>query len=88
MSVNQSQPDVNGTQAASQPSSRKRLRSKSADPIASSMNRFSDMMKEAMKKTYEAFKEFGQILATNKANKYEQITQELQKIGIRLVDLV
>ncbi|KAK2657824.1 hypothetical protein Ddye_010876 [Dipteronia dyeriana] len=77
MSMNQSQSDLNGTQAASQPSSRKRLRSKSADPIASSMNRFSDMMKEAMEKTTEAFKEFGQILATNKANEYKRIAQEL-----------
>ncbi|KAK2652207.1 hypothetical protein Ddye_012068 [Dipteronia dyeriana] len=59
MSMNQSQSDLNGNQAASQPSSRKRLRSKSVDPIASSMNRFSDKMKEAMEKTTEAFKEFG-----------------------------
>ncbi|KAK2633824.1 hypothetical protein Ddye_028616 [Dipteronia dyeriana] len=88
MSMNQSQSDLNGTQAASQPLSRKRLRSKSTDPIASSMNRFSDMMKEAMEKTTEAFKEFGQILATNKANEYKQIAQELQKIGIRRMDQV
>ncbi|KAK2664712.1 hypothetical protein Ddye_003286 [Dipteronia dyeriana] len=88
MSMNQSQSDFNGTQAASQPSSRKGLRSKSADPIASSMNRFSDMIKEAMEKTTEVFKEFGQILSTNKANEYEWIAQELQKIGIRRVDQI
>ena len=77
LSMNQSQSDLNGNQAASQPSCRKRLRSKSADPISSSMNRFSDMMKEAMEKTTEAFKEFGQILTTNKANEYERIAHEL-----------
>ncbi|KAK3228681.1 hypothetical protein Dsin_000562 [Dipteronia sinensis] len=88
ISMNQSQSDFNGNQAASQPSCRKRLRSKSADPIALSMNRFSDMMKEAMDKTTEAFKEFGQILATNKANEYERIAHELQNIGIRRVDQV
>ncbi|KAK2654022.1 hypothetical protein Ddye_013878 [Dipteronia dyeriana] len=70
MSMNQSQYDLNGNQVASQPSSRKRLRSKSEDSIASSMNRFSNMMKEAMEKTTETFKEFDQILAANKANEY------------------
>ncbi|TXG73474.1 hypothetical protein EZV62_002053 [Acer yangbiense] len=77
MLMNQSQSDLNGNQAASQPSFRKRLRSKSADPIALSMNRFSDMMKEAMEKTIEAFNEFGQILSTNKANEFERIAHEL-----------
>ncbi|KAK0571848.1 hypothetical protein LWI29_000578 [Acer saccharum] len=88
MSMNQSQSDFYGNQAVSQSSCRKRLRSKSTDPIASSMNRFSDMMKEAMEKTTEAFKEFGQILATNKANEYERIAHELQRINIRRVDQV
>ncbi|KAK3230660.1 hypothetical protein Dsin_002541 [Dipteronia sinensis] len=88
MSMNQSQFDFNGNQDASQPSCGKRLRSKSTDPIASSMNSFSDMMKEAMEKTTEAFKEFGQILATNKANEYERIAYELQNIGIRRVGQV
>ncbi|TXG66016.1 hypothetical protein EZV62_007291 [Acer yangbiense] len=88
MSMNQSQYGLNGNQAASQPSFRKRLRSKSADPIASSVNRFSDMMKEEMEKTIEAFKEFGQILATNKANEFEWIAHELQRIGIRRLDQV
>ncbi|TXG54388.1 hypothetical protein EZV62_019644 [Acer yangbiense] len=88
MSMNQSQSDFYGNQAASQSSCRKRLRSKSTDPIASSMNRFFDMMKEAMEKTTEAFKEFGQILATNKDNEYERIAHELQRIDIRRVDQV
>ncbi|KAL5789535.1 hypothetical protein ACOSQ2_004423 [Xanthoceras sorbifolium] len=90
ISMNQSQSDLLGNQAASQPVCRKRSRSGSrlADPIASSMNRFSDVIKEAMDKTTEAFKEFGQILATNKANEHEQIAHELQKMGIRRVDQV
>ncbi|KAK3218328.1 hypothetical protein Dsin_012298 [Dipteronia sinensis] len=88
MSMNQSQSVLDGNQAATQPSCRKRLRSKSTDPIASSMNRFFDVIKEAMEKTTEAFKEFGQILATNKANEYKRIAYELQKIGIHRVDQV
>ncbi|KAK3193900.1 hypothetical protein Dsin_025210 [Dipteronia sinensis] len=88
MSMNQSQSDLNGNQATSQPSCRKILKSKSAYPIASSMNRFSEMMKETMAKTNEALKEFGQILATNKANEYERIAHKLQNIGIRRMDQV
>ncbi|TXG63642.1 hypothetical protein EZV62_010636 [Acer yangbiense] len=88
MPMNQSQSDLNGNQDASQPLCRKRLRSKSANPISSSMNRFSNVMKEVMEKTTEVFKEFGQILVTNKASEYEWITLEQQKIGIRRVDQV
>ncbi|KAH7557497.1 hypothetical protein JRO89_XS11G0165300 [Xanthoceras sorbifolium] len=90
MSMNQSQSDLLGNQAASQPLCRKTSRSDSrlADPIASSMNRFFDVIKEAMDKTTKAFKAFGQILATNKANEHERIAHELQKMGTRRVDQV
>ncbi|KAL5862280.1 hypothetical protein ACOSQ3_003561 [Xanthoceras sorbifolium] len=62
--------------------------SRLADAMASSMNKFSDVIKEAIDKTTEAFKEFGQILATNKANKHERIAHELQKMGIHHMDQV
>ncbi|KAL5794950.1 hypothetical protein ACOSP7_003544 [Xanthoceras sorbifolium] len=89
-SMNKSQSDLLRNQAASQPVCRKRSRSGSrlADPMASSMNKFSDVIKEAIDKTTEVFKEFGQILATNKANEHERIAHDLQKMGIRRVDQV
>ncbi|KAL5744125.1 hypothetical protein ACOSP7_026983 [Xanthoceras sorbifolium] len=88
--MNQSQPDLLGNQAASQPLCRKRLRSGSrlSYPIASSMNRFCDVIEKVMDKTTKVFKEFDQILATNKANEHERIAHELQKMGIRRVDQV
>ncbi|KAH7576247.1 hypothetical protein JRO89_XS01G0022100 [Xanthoceras sorbifolium] len=89
-SMNKSQSDLLRNQAASQPVCRKRSRSglRLADPMASSMNKFSDVIKEAIDKTTEVFKEFGQILATNKANEHERIAHDLQKMGIRRVDQV
>ncbi|KAH7571455.1 hypothetical protein JRO89_XS04G0056100 [Xanthoceras sorbifolium] len=89
-SMNQSESDLFGNQVAYHPLCRKRSRSGSrlADPIDSSMNRFSDVIKEAMDKITEAFKEFGQILATNKSNEHERLAYELQKMGIRPVDQV
>ncbi|KAK0575797.1 hypothetical protein LWI29_007196 [Acer saccharum] len=47
-----------------------------------------DTYGQSKEKTTEAFKEFGQILATNKANEYERIAHELQRINIRRVDQV
>ncbi|KAH7554684.1 hypothetical protein JRO89_XS12G0257400 [Xanthoceras sorbifolium] len=68
MSVNQTdstQRDLN--QTSSQPLSRKR--SRSGDPIIRSMDRFTNVLKEAMNKTNETLDKFAQVLAKNKVFK-------------------
>ncbi|KAH7557473.1 hypothetical protein JRO89_XS11G0161400 [Xanthoceras sorbifolium] len=64
MPVNQTDSTQPINQASSQPLSRKRSRSR--DPKIWSMNRFTNVLKEAMDKTNETFDKFAQVLANNK----------------------
>ncbi|KAH7571068.1 hypothetical protein JRO89_XS05G0247300 [Xanthoceras sorbifolium] len=60
MSVNQTESTQRGlNQASSQSSSRKR--SRSGDPIFRSMDRFTNVLKEAMDKTNETLDKFSQV---------------------------
>ncbi|KAL5834715.1 hypothetical protein ACOSQ4_014212 [Xanthoceras sorbifolium] len=87
MSVNQTESTQRGlNQASSQPSSRKR--SRSGDPIIRSMDRFTNVLKEAMDKTNETLDKFAQVLAKNKVNENSLLTTDLQKMQLPLADQI
>ncbi|KAL5767587.1 hypothetical protein ACOSQ2_014370 [Xanthoceras sorbifolium] len=87
MSVNQTESTQRGlNQASSQPSSRKR--SRSGDPIIRSMDRFTNVLKEAMDKTNETLDKFAQVLAKNKVNENSLLATDLQKMQLPLADQI
>ncbi|KAH7557504.1 hypothetical protein JRO89_XS11G0166700 [Xanthoceras sorbifolium] len=87
MSVNQTESTQRGlNQASSQPSSRKR--SRSGDPIIRSMDRFTNVLKEAMDKTNEILDKFAQVLAKNKVNENSLLATDLQKMQLPLADQI
>ncbi|KAH7577054.1 hypothetical protein JRO89_XS01G0198100 [Xanthoceras sorbifolium] len=87
MSVNQIESTQRGlNQASSQPSSRKR--SRSGDPIIRSMDRFTNVLKEAMDKTNETLDKFAQVLAKNKVNENSLLATDLQKMQLPLADQI
>ncbi|KAH7575960.1 hypothetical protein JRO89_XS02G0263200 [Xanthoceras sorbifolium] len=86
MSVNQTESTQRGlNQASSQPSSRKRSRSR--DPIIRSMDRFTNVLKEAMDKT-KTLDKFAQVLAKNKVNENSLLATDLQKMQLPLSDQI
>ncbi|KAH7567605.1 hypothetical protein JRO89_XS07G0102100 [Xanthoceras sorbifolium] len=69
-------------QASSQPLSRKRSRYE--DPIIRSMDRFTNVLKEAIDKTTEILDKFAQVLANNKVNENSLLANDLQKMQLPL----
>ncbi|KAH7567513.1 hypothetical protein JRO89_XS07G0084800 [Xanthoceras sorbifolium] len=87
MLVNQTESTQRGlNQASSQPLSRKRFRS--GDPIIRSMNRVTNVLKEAMDKTNETLDKFAQVLAKNKVNENSLLATDLQKMQLPLADQI
>ncbi|KAH7565937.1 hypothetical protein JRO89_XS08G0041100 [Xanthoceras sorbifolium] len=87
ISVNQTESTQQGlNQASSQPSSRKR--SRSGDPIIRSMDRFTNVLNEAMDKTNEILDKFAQVLAKNKVNENSLLVTDLQKMQLPLADQI
>ncbi|KAL5780120.1 hypothetical protein ACOSQ2_010857 [Xanthoceras sorbifolium] len=87
MLVNQTESTQRGlNQASSQPLSRKRSRSE--DPIIRSMDRVTNVLKEAMDKTNETLDKFAQVLAKNKVNENSLLATDLQKMQLPLADQI
>ncbi|TXG58596.1 hypothetical protein EZV62_016425 [Acer yangbiense] len=86
VSVNQtdSNPTIHPT--SSQPLSRKR--SRSGDPIVRSMDKFANVMKNAIEKSNDTLDKFCQVLAKNKMSENQVIANDLQKMQLPLSDQV
>ncbi|KAH7572307.1 hypothetical protein JRO89_XS04G0236500 [Xanthoceras sorbifolium] len=63
-------------------------RSRSRDPIIRSMDRFTNVLKEAMDKTNETLDKFAQVLAKNKVNENSLLATDLQKMQLPLADQI
>ncbi|KAH7554155.1 hypothetical protein JRO89_XS12G0121500 [Xanthoceras sorbifolium] len=86
ISVNQTDSTQPMNQASSQPLSRKKCRF--GDPIIRSMDRFTNVLKEAMDKTNETLDKFVQVLANNKVNENSLLATDLQKMQLPLSDQI
>ncbi|KAK3187828.1 hypothetical protein Dsin_027389 [Dipteronia sinensis] len=75
VSVNQTDSNQQMNQASSQPVSRKR--SRSGDPIVRSMDRFTNVMKDAIDKTTDSLDKMCQVLAKSKMNENRVIADDL-----------
>ncbi|KAL5813400.1 hypothetical protein ACOSQ3_024160 [Xanthoceras sorbifolium] len=73
-------------QVSSQPLTRKR--SRSGDPIIRSMDRFTNVLKEAIDKINETLDKFAQVLANNKVNENSLLTTDLRKMQLPLSDQI
>ncbi|KAK2637989.1 hypothetical protein Ddye_025784 [Dipteronia dyeriana] len=76
MSINQTDSNQQMNQASSQPVSRKR--SRSGDPIVRSMDRFTNVMNDAIDKTTDTLDKMCQLLAKSKMNENRVIADDLQ----------
>ncbi|KAH7556964.1 hypothetical protein JRO89_XS11G0019500 [Xanthoceras sorbifolium] len=63
-------------------------RSRSGDPIIRSMDRFTNVLKEAMDKTNETLDKFAHVLAKNKVNENSLLATDLQKMQLPLADQI
>ena len=86
MSVNQTDSNQQMNQASSQLVSRKR--SRSGDPIVRSMDRFTNVMKDAIDKTTDTLDKMCQVLAKSKMNENRVIADDLQKMQLPLSDQI
>ncbi|KAK2646448.1 hypothetical protein Ddye_021643 [Dipteronia dyeriana] len=86
MSVNQTNSNQQMNQASSQPVSRNR--SRSGDPIVRSMDRFTNVMKDAIDKTTDTLDKMCQLLAKSKMNENRVIADDLQKMRLPLSDQI
>ncbi|KAK3198785.1 hypothetical protein Dsin_022200 [Dipteronia sinensis] len=86
MSVNQTDSNQQMNQASSQLVSRKRFRSR--DPIVRSMDRFTNVMKDAIDKTTDSLDKMCQVLAKSKMNENRVIVEDLQKMRLPLSDQI
>ncbi|KAK0571937.1 hypothetical protein LWI29_023772 [Acer saccharum] len=82
MSVNQTDFNQQMNQASSQPVSRKR--SRSGDPIVRSIDRFTNVMNDAIDKTTDTLDKMCQVLAKSKMNENRVIADDLQKMRLPL----
>ncbi|KAK2649515.1 hypothetical protein Ddye_017004 [Dipteronia dyeriana] len=71
---------------SSQPLSKKR--SRSGDPIVRSMDRFANVMKNAMEKSNDTLDKFCQVLAKSKMSENQVIANDLLKMQLPLSDQV
>ena len=78
ISVNQTDSNQSMHPTSSQPLSKKR--SRSGDPIVCSMDRFANVMKDAIEKTNDTLDKFCQVLAKNKMTENQVIAIDLQKM--------
>ncbi|KAK2643931.1 hypothetical protein Ddye_019126 [Dipteronia dyeriana] len=86
MSVNQTDSNQQMNQASSQSVSRKR--SRLGDQIVRSMDRFTNIMKDAIEKTTDTFDKMCQLLAKNKVNENRVIADDFQKMRLPLSDQI
>ncbi|KAK3183399.1 hypothetical protein Dsin_030685 [Dipteronia sinensis] len=86
MSVNQTDSNQPMHPTSSQPLSKKR--SRSGDPIVRSMDRFANVLKDAIEKSNDTLDKFCQILAKNKMTENQVIANDLQKMQLPLSDQV
>ncbi|KAI9185499.1 hypothetical protein LWI28_007936 [Acer negundo] len=86
VSVNQTDSNQPMHPTSSQPLSKKR--SRSGDPIVRSMDRFTNVMKDAIEKTNDILDKFCQVLAKNKMTKNQAIAIDLQIMLLPLSDQV
>ncbi|TXG67170.1 hypothetical protein EZV62_008445 [Acer yangbiense] len=86
LSVNQTDSNQQMNQASSQPVSRKR--SRSGDLIVRSMDRFTNVMKDAIDKTTDTLDKMCQVLAKSKMNENRVIADDLQKMRLPLSDQI
>ena len=86
MSVNQTDSNQSMRTTSSQPLSKKR--SRSGDPIVRSMDRFANVMKDAIEKSNDTLDKFCQVLAKNKMTENQVIANDLQKMQLPLSDQV
>ncbi|TXG49303.1 hypothetical protein EZV62_025178 [Acer yangbiense] len=84
--VNQTDFNQQMNQASSQPMSRKG--SRSGDPIVRSMDRFTNVMKDAIDKTTDTLDKICQVLAKSKMNENRVIADDLQKMRLPLSDQI
>ncbi|KAH7550742.1 hypothetical protein JRO89_XS13G0259800 [Xanthoceras sorbifolium] len=86
ISVNQ----IDSTQPMNQASSQRltRKRSRSGDPIIRSMDRFTNVLKEAIDKINETLDKFAQVLANNKVNENSLLATDLRKMQLLLSDQI
>ncbi|KAI9159834.1 hypothetical protein LWI28_002338 [Acer negundo] len=86
MSINQTDSNQSMHTTSSQPFSKKR--SRSGDPIVRSIDRFANMMKNAIEKSNDILDKFCQVLAKDKMTENQVIGNDLQKMQLPLLDQV
>ncbi|TXG73325.1 hypothetical protein EZV62_001904 [Acer yangbiense] len=82
MSVNQTDSNQQMNQASSQPVSRKR--SRSGDPIVRSMDRFTNVINDAIDKSTDTLDKMCQVLTKSKMNENRVIANDLQNMRLPL----
>ncbi|TXG73302.1 hypothetical protein EZV62_001881 [Acer yangbiense] len=86
MSVNQIDSNQPMYSTSSQPLSKKMSRSR--DPIVRSIDRFANVMNDAIEKSNDTLDKFCQVLATNEMTENQVIANDLQKMQLPLLDQV